>query len=70
MIGAGRALPHKGLSALQPWNTSKESTSTLRGRKKAPIGFILYRTPASRRKIGMEMLSVWVWTMAVKVRTG
>jgi hypothetical protein len=34
------------LSALQPWNTSKASKSALRGREKAPIRFILHRTPS------------------------
>src|SRR5260370_8909549 len=44
MIGAGGALPHKRLSALQPWKTSKASRSALRGRQKALIRFIYYRT--------------------------
>jgi len=44
MIGAGRALLHKGLSALHPWNTSEASRSALRGRKKALILFIWDRT--------------------------
>ena len=40
MIGDGLALPHKGLIALQPSNTSKASNATLRGARKAPIRFI------------------------------
>src|ERR1022692_519531 len=44
MLGAGRALPHKGLSALQAWKKSKASRSTLSGRKKALILFIWDRT--------------------------
>jgi hypothetical protein len=40
MIGVGRALPHKGLSALHPGKMSKASRSELRGRKKALIRFI------------------------------
>jgi hypothetical protein len=40
MIGVGRALPHKGLSALQAWKTSKASGSALRGRKQARIRFM------------------------------
>src|ERR1700730_2745394 len=45
MIGAGRALPHKGLMVLQPWKTSKASSSALRGRMKALIRFIRHRPP-------------------------
>jgi hypothetical protein len=37
MIGAGRALPHKGLSALQACKTIKASRSALRGRRRALI---------------------------------
>jgi hypothetical protein len=44
MIGAGRALPHNGLTALQPWKTSEASMSTLTVRKKALILFIGDRT--------------------------
>jgi hypothetical protein len=33
MTGAGRALTHRGLSALQPCKTSKPSRGALRGRK-------------------------------------
>jgi hypothetical protein len=36
-IGSGRALPHKGLSALQAWQASEASRSALRGRRKALI---------------------------------
>jgi hypothetical protein len=43
MLGAGRALPHKGLSALQAWKTSKASTGAL-SRKQAPILFMWDRT--------------------------
>jgi hypothetical protein len=53
MIGAGRALPHKGLSALQPWNTSKASKSAPRGRETAPIRFIRHRTPITAEE--------WKW---------
>jgi hypothetical protein len=42
MIGAGRALPHKGLSALQPCKKSNPSRSVLRGRKKALIAFLVF----------------------------
>ena len=44
MTGTGRALPHKGLSALQPWRTSKANRSTLSGRKQVLIGFMRDRT--------------------------
>jgi hypothetical protein len=44
MLGAGRALPHKGLSALQAWKTSEASRSALSSRKKALIVFIWDRT--------------------------
>jgi hypothetical protein len=57
MTGAGRALPHKGLSELHPWNISEASTSTLRGRKKALIRFIWDRTidrRAERRRSAPE----------------
>jgi len=40
MLGAGRALPHKGLSALQAWKTSKASRSAPRDDKKVLILFI------------------------------
>src|SRR5580658_153641 len=49
MIGAGRALPHKGLMALQAWKTSKASRSALRGRKKALILFLWDRSIGSVR---------------------
>jgi hypothetical protein len=45
ITGAGRELPHKGLSALQPGKNSKTSKSALGGRKKALIRFIQHRTP-------------------------
>ena len=45
ITGAGRALPHKGLSALQPGKSSKASRSALGGRKRALIRFIPHRTP-------------------------
>ena len=40
MIGAGRARPHNGLTALHDWKISDASRSTLRVRKKPPILFI------------------------------
>ena len=58
MIGAGRELPHRGLSALQPWNTSKATRIVLAGSKRAPIRFILHRTPVSPWKLSMKILSV------------
>jgi hypothetical protein len=35
MIGASRALPHRGLSALQRWKANKMCRSALRSRPKA-----------------------------------
>ncbi len=43
-IGAGRALPHRGLSALQLGRTSKASTSALRGRQDAQNTLIRHGT--------------------------
>lgn len=48
IFGAGRALPHAGLSALQPAKNSTVSTSALSTRKKTLIGFIRHRTPGQR----------------------
>ena len=45
MMGDGRALPQRGLSALQPWNSSTANTSAPGNRKKALIRFIEHRTP-------------------------
>lgn len=50
ITGTGRALPHKGLSALQPGKNSKAIKSALGGRKNAPIRFIQHRTPGSLRE--------------------
>ena len=56
MSGAGRALPHKGLTVLQAWNATETSRSALRSRKKATIVFmwdcLLYTSdlPESIRK--------------------
>src|ERR1035438_4647282 len=49
IIGAGRALPQKGLNALQPGKNSKASRSALGGRKKALIRFIRHLTSGSLR---------------------
>jgi hypothetical protein len=46
MTGAGRALPHKGLTALHPGNASKASTSALRVHREALILVIRDRTTA------------------------
>src|ERR1035438_7733038 len=46
ITGAGRALPHKGLSALQPGKTS-----TSRSAQKALIRFIRHRTPCGPQKL-------------------
>lgn len=45
MTGAGRALPHRGLSALQPCRISTASSNALSGRKEELCCFILHRTP-------------------------
>src|SRR5450631_2539291 len=47
IVGAGRALPHKGFSALQAGNARKASRTTLRGRQKVLIHLIGHRTPQS-----------------------
>ena len=52
MMGAGRALPHKGLRALHPWNSSAASRSALMGSKKALILFIWDRTTGWRAEWG------------------
>jgi hypothetical protein len=44
MTGAGRALPHNGLSAPQPWKINKASRTALRGRKQWLIRFTRHRT--------------------------
>ncbi len=47
MIGAGRALPHNGLSALQPWKTNKAIGRVL-SRKQALIRFMRDRIMRDR----------------------
>ena len=50
IIGAGRALPQRGLSALQSGRNSNVSRSALSGRKKTLIRFIRHRTPGGLRE--------------------
>ena len=40
IVGAGRALPQRGLIALQPGRNNKESSGALSGPKKTLIGFM------------------------------
>src|ERR1700744_3106039 len=47
IVGAGRALPHAGLSALQAWKTSKASKSALRDPRKTRTRLIRDRTTGS-----------------------
>ena len=48
--GVGRALPHKGFTALQPGKTSKASRTALVVPTKALIRFIPHRTPRGLRE--------------------
>src|SRR5271167_1249878 len=49
ITGAGRALPQRRLSALQPGKNSKASRSALSGRKESLIRSIRHRTPRPPR---------------------
>jgi hypothetical protein len=49
MAGAGRALPQKGSSALQPWRTIEASRRAARDRNRAFIRFIQDRTMFSTK---------------------
>ena len=58
MTGVGRALPHRGFSALQPWRTIKASGSATTGRNKTPIRFIRDRSMrwAKRQRMSADRL--------------
>jgi hypothetical protein len=67
IIGAGRALPHKGLSALQPGKNSKASRSALSGGQKTLIRFIRHRTLGDLRECtkGTSISADKLWRCAM-----
>ncbi len=62
MVGAGRALPHAGLSELHDWNMSKASRVAPRVRKKVPTCFIGDRTTLGTKcRSDRQNVQKWPW---------
>src|SRR5271166_2613163 len=68
ITGAGRALPQRRFSALQPGKNNKASSSALSGRKESLIRSIRHRTPRASENAQRENPAVCFCSGAVEIR--